>query len=194
MVRAVLVVLVLCGAARAQPKAVSVESTRTPEHAHHHPPSALGIELVFGWAGQRNGPRGWSARLDYEVFPFFDPGRSGGLFGFMPGFEVWSSGEDNWGFSFPLGIVAGVKLFPVRATLGFGFDAALVDQVDDDTGFGLWAPFALAKVGADVMGIQVGVDARIGYRWQIGADDHARWQLGFYAGYTKSPPRNNPRD
>jgi hypothetical protein len=42
------------------------------------------------------------------------------------------------------------------------------------------------------MGIQLGVDARIGYRWQIGADDHARWQLGFYAGYT-APPRRNKR-
>lgn len=193
MVRAVLVVLLLCGAARAQPKAVSVEATRTPEHAHHHPPSALGAQLVFGWAGQRNGPRGWSARLDYEVFPFFDPGRRGGLFGFMPGFEVWRSGEDNWGFSMPFGIVGGVKLFPVRATVGVGFDAMLVDQVEDDTGFGLWAPFALAKLGADVMGIQLGVDARIGYRWQIGADDHARWQLGFYAGYTGLPARNNRR-
>lgn len=188
-----LVVLAMCGAARAQPKAVSVESTRTPEHHHQHPPSALGIELVFGWAGQRGGPRGWSARLDYEVLPFFDPGKSGGLFGFMPGFEVWRSGEDNWGFSIPVGIVAGVKLFPVRATLGFGFDAALVDQVDDDTGFGLWAPFALAKLGVDVRGIQIGADARVGYRWQIGADDHTRWQLGIYAGYTMHP-RNKPRD
>ncbi|MDQ3336201.1 MAG: hypothetical protein M4D80_13615 [Myxococcota bacterium] len=192
MLRALAVVLVLCGAARAQVKAVSVESTRTSEHRHQHPPSALGIDLVVGWAGQRGGRSGWSARLDYELFPFFDPGKSGGFFGFMPGFEVWGSGDDNWGFSLPFGIVAGAKLFPMRATLGFGFDAVLVDQVDDDTGFGLWAPFALAKLGVDVHGVQVGADARIGYRWQIGADDHARWQLGIYAGYTV-PPRNKPR-
>ena len=183
--RALLAVLLLCGAARAQPKAISIESTRTSDHADKHPPSGLGANLVFGFAGQKAGPSGWSARLDYEVFPFFTPGKIGGFFGFMPGFEVWRSGEDNWGFSVPFGIGGGVRLFPLRATVGAGLDAMLVDQVDDDTGFGLWAPFALAKLGVDVGGFQIGADARVGYRWQFGAEDHTRWQLGVYVGFTQ---------
>ena len=193
MVRAVLLVLLMCGAARAQPKAVDVATTRDPSRDHPHGPVGFGADLSFGWAGQRNGPSGWSARLDYEVLPFFDPSKFGGLFGFQPGFEIWSSGEDNWGFSMPVAIVAGIRVFPMRATLGVGFDAMLVDQVDDDTGFGMYAPFALAKLGADVFGVQLGVDARLGYRWQIGAEDHARWQLSFYAGYTASPPNRGLR-
>ncbi len=193
MIRALLLVLVMCGAARAQPKAVSIESSRTPEHAGRHPPSGLGADLVFGAAGQKDGPSGWSARLDYEVFPFFAPEKNGGFFGFMPGFEYWRSGENNWGFSVPFGIAGGVRLFPVRATVGFGFDAMLVDQVDDDTGFGIWAPFGLAKLGVDIHGFQIGADARIGYRWQWGADDHTRWQLGLYVGFTQYL-RNTRRD
>lgn len=151
------------------------------------------MDLAFGWAGQKDGKRGWSARLDYEVFPFFDPSKLGGLFGFMPGVEVWRSGDDNWGFSMPLAIVAGVRLFPLRLTLGGGVDAILVDQVDDDTGFGMYAPFALGKLGVDVFGVQVGVDTRVGYRWQIGAEDHTRWQFSFYVGYTAHPPNRGLR-
>jgi|MudIll2142460700_1097286.scaffolds.fasta_scaffold11039_3 hypothetical protein len=189
MPRVILLVLALCGAARAQPMAVGVEQPRQPQRHHRHPPAGLGIDLAFGWAGQRNGPSGWSARLDYEILPFFDPSERGGLFGVHPGIEVWRSGEDNWGFSLPVGVVGGVRIFPMRFTLGVGLDAILIDQVDDDTGFGLYAPFALAKLGADVFGAQVGADARIGYRWQFGADDHARWQLGIYVGYTMSAPK-----
>lgn len=189
--RGVVVLLMLVGVAQAQPRAVAVEATRDPGTDHRHPPAGLGADLVVGWAGQRGGPSGWSARLDYEVLPVFAPR---GLFGFQPGFEVWRSGEDNWGFSMPVAFVAGVRGPGVRAIIGGGVDAILIDQVDDDTGVGFYAPFALAKLGADVLGVQVGVDARIGYRWQIGADDHARWQLGVYAGYTASPqPRRRAR-
>jgi len=191
MLRVILLVLVTCGAARAQVRAIGVGEPRPAQHHHHHPPAGLGIDIAFGWAGQRNGPSGWSARLDYEVLPFFDPSERGGLFGFQPGFEVWRSGEDNWGFSLPVGVVGGVRIFPMRLTLGVGLDAIVIDQVDDDTGFGLYAPFALAKLGVDVFGAQVGADARIGYRWQFGAEDHTRWQLGIYVGYTMSPSKRS---
>lgn len=146
------------------------------------------MDFVFGWAGQKDGPSGWSARLDYEVFPLFGKGKIAPVFGAQPGFEVWRSGEDNWGFSLPVAFVVGARVFPFRATIGGGIDAILVDQVNDDTGVGFYAPFALAKLGLDLYGVQIGADARIGYRWQIGADDHTRWQLGIYAGYTATPP------
>jgi hypothetical protein len=185
--------MLLCAPARAQVKAVSVASTRDPSRTHGHGPIGIGADLSFGWAGQRNGPSGWSARLDYEILPFFDPAKIGGLVGFMPGFEIWSSGEDNWGFSLPVAIVGGVRVFPFRVVLGGGVDAMLVDQVDDDTGFGMYAPFALGKVAIDIMGAQLGVDARVGYRWQIGAEDHTRWQLSFYLGFTAHPPNRGIR-
>jgi len=150
------------------------------------------MNLAFGWAGQKDGKSGWSGRLEYELFPIFIDENLGGFFGVMPGLEVWRSGEDNWGFSFPLGVVGGVRVFPFRWTGGVGLDAILIDQVDDDTGFGLYAPFAMTKLAFDVKGVQIGVDARVGYHWQFGADDHTRWQFGFYVGYTATQKRNLP--
>jgi hypothetical protein len=184
MLRFVLIALVaLGGTALAQPRAVSVPSSEV-----HHPlrPEAegLGGSFFLGSAGQRNGPSGWSARIDFENFKLFPHDGFGGIVGSLHGLEVWSSGEDNWGFSLPVGFIAGVRAQPLRAMIGGGIDAILVDQVDDDTGFGFYAPFALARVGFDIDGFQVGADARVGYRWQIGADDHTRWQVGFFIAKT----------
>lgn len=170
-------------------KAVSIASTRDPSSTHRHGPVGIGADVAFGWAGQRGGPRGWSARFEYEVLPYFDPDKIvSALYGVMPGFEFWRSGADNWGFSLPFAIVGGVRLFPVRATFGVGIDALLVDQVNDDTGVGLFAPFALGKLAVDIAGVQLGLDARAGYRWQFGAEDRARWQLSIYTGFTAHPP------
>jgi hypothetical protein len=160
-----------------------------------HGPAGLGGELVVGWAGQVGGPTGYVARLEYEVFPLYTPnGKSGPIVGFQPGLEWWRSGADNWGASLPVALVAGVRALPVRMTVGVGMDALLVDQVADDTGFGAYAPFAMARAGLDLYGIQLGVDTRIGYRWQLGAENHARWQLAIYAGGTIGPRTYRPAE
>jgi hypothetical protein len=83
-----------------------------------------------------------------------------------------------------MAIVLGIRAQPVRATVGIGVEGFLVDVVDDDTGFGLYAPFASVRVGADVRGLQLGVDARVVRRWQFGAPDHTQWQLGAFVGMT----------
>jgi len=151
-----------------------------------HPPAGIGGDIAIGWAGQRGGPHGYVARFEYEVFPVFE--RGGGVVGFQPGLEWWRSGADNWGFSIPFAWMFGARVEPFRATVGFGFDTFLIDQVANDTGVGLLAPFGAAKLGFDIDGFELGLDARIGYRWQFGADDHARWQLGVAVGRTWGPP------
>lgn len=157
-------------------------------------PIGLGGELVLGWTHQHEGPTGRVVRLAYEVLPIFpSAGPVGVLVGVQPGLEYWRAGADDWGFSVPLALVVGIRALPVRTTLGFGFDAVLVDQVAGDTGVGFWAPFAMARTGIDLHGFQVGADARIGYRWQFGAEDHMRWQLGLYAGYTWEAMPIHPR-
>ncbi len=149
-----------------------------------HPPAGLGGDFVLGWAGQRGGKSGYVARFEYEVLPVFQD--TGGVVGFHEGFEWWRSGADNWGFSMPVAMVFGARVEPVRATIGFGMDAILIDQVDDDTGFGMLAPFATARLGLDISGFEIAADARLGYRWQFGAPDHTRWQLGIAIGHTWS--------
>jgi hypothetical protein len=190
IMRGVLVLAILCGAAHAQVMANDPAQPSDRVQREDHPPAGLGMGLVFGWAGQKDGKSGWSARLDEEIYSIYT---KHGFFGAMPGFEVWRSGTDNWGFSLPVGIVGGVRVEPLRLTMGVGVDAFLVDQVDDDTGVGFYAPFAMAKLGFDIRGIQMGMDTRIGYRWQFGAADHTRWQLGFYVAYTAETPPRRPR-
>lgn len=159
---------------------------------HPHPPSGLGLDLVFGWAGQRGGPSGHVYRLEYAVLPVLAPSRvAGPVFGFHAGFEHWRSGDDNWGLGIPFTMALGLRVFPVRIVAGVGVDMFVVDQVADDTGFGLFCPLAMARAGLDIFGVQAGVDARYAYHWQFGAEDHARWQLGVFIGGTlESRPEN----
>lgn len=161
---------------------------------HHHPPSGLGLDFVFGWAGQRHGPSGYVARLDYELYPVLAPSRvAGWVFVFHAGFEYWRFGDDNWGVSMPFTFALGLRVFPVRILGGVGFDTIVVDQVANDTGFGLFAPLAMARASLDLFGAQVGVDARYAYHWLLGADDHARWQLGLFVGGTMESGRARAR-
>jgi hypothetical protein len=165
-------------AATAQPAARALER-RAP-----HPPGGLGGTLAIGAAGMSGTETGWLARLDYELFPVLAPsGIPGPFFGFHAGWEVWRA-KPNWGIGLPVAIVLGLRAQPVRASLGLGVEAFSVDVVDDDTGFGLYAPFASVRLGTDVLGAQLGADARVVRRWQIGAPDHTQWQLGVFAGWT----------
>ncbi len=181
--------------AAAQPAATrdpDPEPTVTLREAH--PPSGLGAGVAFGFAGQRNGPSGWVARLEYEALPVLAPrGTNGGVFGFQGGYEYWRSGTDNWGMSLPIAFAFGVRAYPVRATFGLGFDVILIDQVANDTGVGFWAPFGSLSVGVDLFGVRVSADTRLGYRWQIGAEDHARWQLALTIGKTEESRPAKPR-
>ena len=175
------------------PVAVATGDRPAVRENREPPPAGIGGTFVFGPAGQRGGPSGFVARYDYEVLPVFPHGDTpGGVFGFHVGYEFWRSGADNWGLSLPIAWVFGARVFPMRTLVGFGVDTFLIDQVANDTGVGFFAPFAMARVGADVKGWQMGLDARVGYRWQVGADDHTRWQLGAYVGKTWEPPARRP--
>lgn len=160
---------------------------RAPGPPPAHPPAGLGANLGFGWAGE-----GWLARLEYDVLPVMAPhGERGAVFGFAPAFEFWRHTPD-WGFAIPMAVIGGIRMQPVRATVGFGLDGVLVDVVHDDTGVGLWAPFACASLGIDIRGARLGVDARVVRRWQFGAPDYTQWQLAIYAGFTGSTVKRPP--
>lgn len=183
----------LLASAAAEPAQVAAPpATPAPRlDPHPHPPSGLGIDLVIGWAGQKSGPRGQVYRLDYAALPVLAPsGVAGPLFGFHAGLEHWRSGDDNWGLAIPVAMALGVRVFPVRFEGGVGVDMFVVDQVADDTGFGFFCPLAMARAGLDLFGVQLGVDARYAYHWQIGAEDHARWQLGVFVGGTLESRRD----
>jgi hypothetical protein len=168
----VVALLLAATSARAQEVATSPAPARNP-----HPPSGIGATLGIGRAGD-----GWLARLDQDMLVGRTPdGQIGPVFGFQTGFEFWRHAPD-WGFGLPVAAVMGVRVFPLRATLGLGLEAAFIDSVADDTGFGMWAPFVSANLGFDIHGFRLGVDSRVIRRWQLGADDFTQWQLALYVG------------
>ncbi|MBL8622591.1 MAG: hypothetical protein JNK64_14855 [Myxococcales bacterium] len=173
--------IALTAVARATP--VAVPPATSPPRPFAHPHAGLGGGLAIGTQRQ-DGVDGWVARLDYEGFPVLAPrGTFGGLFGFVPALQLWRAGED-WGVGVPVAIALGVRAPGIRAMALVGFEAMLVDVVADDTGFGLYAPLAGARVAVDVGGWYAGADARVERRWQIGAPDHTQWQASIVFGHT----------
>lgn len=182
----IVIALTVVGAARASAQVMAEASGPVAEGDGRwgHPHAGMGGGIALGVVRADGVPSGWLARLEYEVMPALAPrGTVGGYFGFVPGFELWRAGDDHWGFGLPVAIELGLRAPGLRAAGMIGFDAFFVDQVGDDTGVGLYAPLAGARVTLDVRGVTAGVDARVIRRWQIGADDHTQYQLAFVLAY-----------
>jgi hypothetical protein len=147
--------------------------------------SGLGGRLVLGQGFADGVGDAWLGRLEFEAFPVLSDRHHAGLMaGFTAGYEYWRSGPGTWGTGIPFQQEFGVRVFPFRATLGYGFYGFLVDRVKGDTGFGMVAPLASARAGFDVWGYTVMADARVTRRWQFGADDFTQWTFTVSVGFT----------
>jgi hypothetical protein len=152
-----------------------------------------GVVVTGGWSAQRGGAEGWVGRIDSEILTVTPPfGKDGAVFGAQIGVEYWqatpSPGERDFGVSMPTVLFGGARVSPFRIVVGGGYDGFLVDHVARTTGFGMFAPIALGQISIDTGdGWHLGVDARVGYRWQLGADDHTRYQLGITLGRSWDP-------
>ena len=117
---------------------------------------------------------GWYGRLEMDVSYAEEDWGPGFVGGTTIGLEGWGSG-DGGGAGLPLSNYAGFRAPVVVSLFGAGFDIVVWDYVEDDGGFGILAPFALAAVGLDTEALRILVDVRAQYRWQWGAED--RWQI-----------------
>lgn len=184
----VTVIAALVTALAAAPAAAQVVAappvSSTPAPVDHHPHAGLGIGVALGAQHQAGLDDGWVARLEYAAYPALAPrGRWGGVFGFAPGVQVWRGGHD-WGVGVPVAIQLGVRAPGLRAVGMVGIEAFSIEVVADDTGVGLYQPFAGAQLAVEARGWYLGLDARVTRRWQIGAPDHTQWQLAATLGYT----------
>lgn len=169
---------------RAEPRPAPVE----PRHPH----AGIGGGVSIGRARETGRDEGWIARLDFGAWPVLaEPDRLGPLFGYAPALQVWTAGDD-WGVGLPVAMQLGVRGYHARAAVELGVEVFSVEQVDDDTGVGLYQPMAGLTVLMEVGGWHGGVDARVTRRWQLGAPDQTQWQAAFTIGRTWEAPMREP--
>lgn len=178
--RGLFIVLALAHAASAQ--AIATEPPQRRDNV------GIGAELGFGTTYAAGLDTGWVARLQYHLMPVLaDPGTFGGLIDISLGYEYWRVGHGTWGMDLPLEAQIGFRAWAVRFEGGIGVDAALLDQVHGDTGFGMYAPLASLTAGFDVHHTTVMADVRVVRRWQLGADDFTQWMFSIGIGGTQEP-------
>ena len=92
----------------------------------------------------------------------------GPLVGVLVGGEIFRApGAEGYGL--PAGFSFGWHSPHLVVALGLGFNVFIYDDIDDDAGFGLYAPFAAAEVGLELSPVfRLSADARGIYRWQWG--------------------------
>jgi hypothetical protein len=117
---------------------------------------------------------GWFGRIEMDVSYAEESWGPGFIGGTTIGLEGWGS-SDGGGGGVPLGNYAGFRAPLVISLIGVGVDLLIWDYVQDDGGFGIFAPFGMASIGVDLDVFRVSADMRAQYRWQWGADD--RWQI-----------------
>ena len=139
---------------------------------HHLPRGTASVRVGAGRSFTQDVADGYHLRLDMEArFRQVDGPMIGGVY---YGGEYWFA-EGAGGGSVPAGGYVGAGVAGMSFALGGGFDLLVVDEVHDDTGFGLYAPFATGALGVDAGVVRLEGDVRAKYRWQWGARD--RWQI-----------------
>lgn len=178
------------GPRRREPLVLATDGTTPPtfrdEHRYHYPHHRRGHDgasfgAAFGRAWLEGVEPGWYGRLDFGAYTITTR-RRGTIFGVLMALEGWGApaadeGEDGGG-GLPMLFYGGIQSDALFLVLGGGFHLFLVDSIDDDAGVGLFAPQGMANLGFDLEGVRFLVDARAGYRWQLGADDRAAVMLG----------------
>ncbi|HVV83529.1 MAG TPA: hypothetical protein VHE35_10675 [Kofleriaceae bacterium] len=140
---------------------------------------AVGVDVAIGGVRANGLDDGWMVRAELEAAMLSPPGGLGGYGGYLVGIQGWKAGADG-GVGLPVAVELGLRAPRVRLGGLLGFEAIFVDRVGGDRGLGLYAPLAGANVRIEIApGWSLGADARVTRRWQLGADDHTQWQLGF---------------
>ncbi|MCA9634303.1 MAG: hypothetical protein KC766_41945 [Myxococcales bacterium] len=176
-------------------KETDVLTVRRKRKTGVKPPDDLraGLSLAAGSVATPGIDQGWYGRLDFTTLAGKRKGLFGGVIGADAGFEYWTStGGSGGGIPIAVGFGALGPLSHFGIDLGFEF---LIDDRDDDLGFGIYAPFARGKLGFDFGSVMILADSQIQYRWQWGADDYTDYRLGLNIRLLgeQDPPPPRPR-
>jgi hypothetical protein len=139
--------------------------------------AGAGVRGSFGRVFTRDVDPGWYGRLEMEAYTAGTYRDAGPVGGALIGGEFWSAPGATGG-GLPMGFYFGLRSPGVISTLGGGFQMFIVDEVDDDGGFGIYAPYAAFSLGVEAAGVRVLAEGRAQFRWQWGAEDRGQLQLG----------------
>jgi len=148
-----------------------------PDRARAHGWGGAGVRGTFGRAFTEDTADGWFGRFELDAFGGASQDNAGGVFGATVGGELWLA-ENAGGGSLPMGLYFGYRTPLVFSSIGAGFHVFVYDRVDDDGGFGLYAPFGSVALGLDFGPVRVLAEGRATYRWQWGAPDRAQATVG----------------
>jgi hypothetical protein len=164
-----------------QPRALGHGQAEAPVVARREPTDGSsaggGLSATVGRVFTERAPNGWFGRLELEGFGAGRYEGRGPVGGVTLGGELWIA-DGSGGGGLPFGFWLGYRTPVLFGSLGVGALMFEIDEVDDDRGFGIYAPFGTAALGVEVGGTRLLADARALYRWQWGAPDRAQLQLG----------------
>ncbi len=155
----------------------------------HPGDSGAGVRGTFGRTFSENTENGWFGRIELEAFATDGYARPGPVGGVLIGGEVWTSPAGGGG-GMPMSLFLGYRSPVFFTTIGAGVDLFIYDRVDDDGGFGIYAPFGAATMGFDFGGFRILADGRAIERWQWGAPDRPQLQVGVTLSQVLGTSRN----
>ena len=135
------------------------------------------IGVGFGRAFVEDVAAGYWGRIELGAYQV-QHRRRGFFAGVSLGVEGWRASSIDFGGGAPILAQLGIQSDALFVVLGAGVQGLLIHQVAGDTGVGLVAPEAGADLGFDLEGVRFLVDARAGYRWQLGAPDRGSLRIG----------------
>lgn len=162
MLRVILLVLALCGAARMRWLLVlSIVLAAGPARADGF--SAFGL----GSAIAENEP-GWGLRVEHRGD--LTDREGGALVGLRFGLDTWDAGR-HWGFAMPIGMYAGGQAKSMRTTIGGGLGLWTFEKSSgSELHFGV-SPFASASLEGSAGKLHISLDGRLSRQVIRSADD-----------------------
>lgn len=155
--------------------------------------AGAGLRGTFGRVLSEDIDPGWFGRVELEAFTTGAYQDAGPVMGALIGGEFWTADEGSGG-GMPMSFYFGFRTPNFFSSLGFGANFFIVDKVNDDGGFGIYAPFGSLTLGLEAASFRILADARAIYRWQWGAPDRGQLQMGLtFVQFFESPIKNRPR-
>jgi hypothetical protein len=159
------------------PAGAGADSATDERRSERRGSGEAGVRGTFGRSFTEGVSDGWYGRFELDALVSPAGRGAGPVAGALVGGELWLA-DDAVGGGLPMSFYFGYRTPTVFSSIGLGLEWFVYDDVHDDGGFGIAAPFAATSLGVDLGPVKLLADARVLYRWQWGAADRAQALVG----------------